>query len=92
VATKAYPLNLGEAPHVELRPAGVNVTVLVPIPVDTPVVARIGIDQLELPAELISAEQAVDDALTALRANQVTTLARPNMTAAFDDMKEASSR
>jgi short-subunit dehydrogenase len=29
-ATKAYPLNLGEALHVELRPAGVHVTVLAP--------------------------------------------------------------
>jgi short-subunit dehydrogenase len=30
-ATKAYVLNLGEALHVELRQAGVNVTDLVPL-------------------------------------------------------------
>ena len=88
-ATKAYPLNLGEALHVELRQAGVNVTVHVPILVDTPVVARIGLDQLGLPAELISPEQAVDEALTALVENKATTLPRAPMTDAFDDMKEA---
>jgi hypothetical protein len=45
-ATKAYPLNLGEALHVELRQAGVNVTVLLPVLVNTPVVARIGLDKM----------------------------------------------
>jgi uncharacterized protein len=88
-ATKAYPLNLGEALHVELRQAGVHVTVLVPVLVNTPVVARIGLDKLGLPAELISPEQAVDEALTALLANHVTTLTRTHMTAAFEDMKGA---
>ena len=49
-ATKAYPLNLGEALHVELREAGVHVTVLVPLIVNTAVVARIGIDAIPMPA------------------------------------------
>ena len=88
-ATKAYPLNLGEAPHVELRQAGVNVTVLVPILVNTPMVARIGIDRTGLPGELISTEQAVDEALTALVANQMTTITRPDMTTALEGMKPA---
>jgi uncharacterized protein len=88
-ATKAYSLNLGEALHAELRQAGVNVTVLVPILVNTPVVARIGLDKMGLPAELISTEQAVDEALTALVANQASTLARPDMTEAFEGMKAA---
>ncbi len=88
-ATKAYPLNLGEALHVELRQAGVNVTVLVPVLVNTPVVARIGLDRMGLPAELISTEQAVDEAFTALVANQMTTLTRADMTTAFDGMKGA---
>jgi short-subunit dehydrogenase len=88
-ATKAYPLNLGEALHVELRQTGVNVTVLVPVLVNTPVVARIGLDKIGLPAEAISPEQAVDEALTALLANQVTTITRPDMTAAFEAMKAA---
>jgi short-subunit dehydrogenase len=88
-ATKAYPLNLGEALHVELRQAGVNVTVLVPVLVNTPVVARIGLDKIGLPAGPISPEQAVDEALTSLLANQTTTLTRAHMTAAFEGMKGA---
>ena len=86
-ATKAYPLNLGEALHAELAPAGVNVTVHVPVLVNTPVVARIGLDQIGLPDSPISPEQAVDEALTALQAGQATTLTRAQMTTAFDGMK-----
>ena len=88
-ATKAYPLNLGEALHVELRQAGVNVTVLVPVLVNTPVVARIGLDKIGLPAKPISPEQAVDEALTALMENRVSTLPRASMAGAFEDMKGA---
>ena len=88
-ATKAYVLNLGEALHVELRQAGVDVTVLVPVLVNTPVAARIGLDRIGLPAEAITAEQAVDEALTALVANQVSTLARADMSEAFEGMKGA---
>ena len=88
-ATKAYPLNLGEALHVELRQAGVNVTVLVPVLVNTPVVTRIGLDKMRLPANAISPEQAVDEALTSLVENQATTLTRAHMTEAFQGMKGA---
>ncbi len=88
-ATKAYVLNLGEALHAELRQAGVNVTVLVPVLVNTPVVARIGLDRIGLPVEAISPEQAVDEALSALFANQATTLARADMGEAFEGMKGA---
>ena len=88
-ATKAYPLNLGEALHAELGPAGVNVTALVPVLVNTPVIARIGLDKMGLPAQAISAEQAVDEAITALQQDQVTTLTREHMTVAFDAMKTA---
>jgi hypothetical protein len=87
--TKAYPLNLGEALHVELRQAGVNVTVLVPILVNTPVVARIGLDRIGLAAEPVSPEQAVDEALTSLLANRVTTIAGAHMSEAFEGMKGA---
>jgi len=46
-ATKAYPLNLGEALHVEPGGAGVDVTVLAPLVVNTGVVARMGKDRTE---------------------------------------------
>jgi short-subunit dehydrogenase len=88
-ATKAYVLNLGEALHVELGQAGVDVTVLVPVLVNTPVVARIGLDRIGLPAEAITPEEAVDEALTALMAKQATTLARADMGEAFEGMKGA---
>lgn len=86
-ASKAYVLNLGEALHTELRQAGVHVTVMVPVLVSTPVVARIGIDKLGLPA--ISPEQAVSEALTALAEGRVSTLTRADMSGAFEDMKGA---
>ena len=88
-ATKAYVLNLGEALYVELGQAGVDVTVLVPVLVNTPVVARIGLDRIGLPAEAITPEEAVDEALTALMAKQATTLARADMGEAFEGMKGA---
>lgn len=64
-------------------------TVLVPILVNTPVVARIGLDRIGLPAEPISPEQAVDEALTSLVANRVTTITRAHMSEAFEGMKGA---
>jgi short-subunit dehydrogenase len=88
-ATKAYPLNLGEALHVELGQAGVDVTVLIPVLVNTPVVARIGLDKMGLPAHAISPEQAVDEALTALVQKRKSTLDRANMSREFEGMKGA---
>jgi short-subunit dehydrogenase len=88
-ASKAYVLNLGEALHVELRQAGVNVTVHVPVLVNTPVVARIGLDKFGLPTEPITPEQAAGEALTALAQGRVSTLARAGMSVAFEDMKGA---
>jgi short-subunit dehydrogenase len=88
-ATKAYPLNLGEALHVELGQAGVNVTVLAPLIVNTGVIARMGIDAVPLPAEAISAEQAVDEALTALEENRATTVSRAELAAGYEGIKGA---
>ena len=87
-ATKAYPLNLGEALHAELGQAGVNVTVLAPLIVDTGVVARMGIDAMPMPAA-ISAEQAVDEAFTALVENRATTVTRAELAAGYEGIKGA---
>jgi short-subunit dehydrogenase len=86
-ATKAYPLKLGEALHDELRQAGVHVTVLVPVLVNTPVVARLGLHPKSLLFEAISTEEAVDQAFTALLENRPTTLTRALMGEAFEGMK-----
>jgi short-subunit dehydrogenase len=89
-ATKAYPLNLGEALHVELTRAGVNVTVLVPLLVSTPVVARMGLDTVKLPVQAISAEEAVDQALTALVENKPTTVTRTDLAAQYEGLRTAA--
>jgi short-subunit dehydrogenase len=88
-ATKAYPLNLGEALHVELRAAGVDVTVLAPLIVNTGVVARMGIDAVPMPAEPISAERAVDEAFTTLSRHEASTATRAELTAGYQGIKAA---
>lgn len=70
--TKAYVESLGNGLHVELRRHGVHVTVLVPGPTDTPVLAKFGIAPDELPMKPISAERCVAEALRALAANRAT--------------------
>jgi len=89
-ATKAYPLNLGEALHVELAQAGVNVTVLVPLLVSTPVITRMGFDAAKLPIEAISAEQAVDEALSALLENRPATITRTDLAAQYEELRTAA--
>ena len=86
-ATKAYVLNLGEALNAELHPAGVHVTVLVPVLVATPVLARMGIDPAQLPIAPMPVAQCVEQTLEALDANQPTTITRSEMVAALDGMK-----
>lgn len=71
-ATKAYVESLGTGLHVELAPRGVRVTVLVPGPTDTPVLAQFGIDPGALPMKPIAAERSAAEALRALRANRAT--------------------
>jgi uncharacterized protein len=89
-ATKAYPLNLGEALHDELAPVGVNVTVLVPLLVSTPVVKRMGFDTVKLPVAAITPEQAVDQALTALLENKRITITRPDLAAQYESLRTAA--
>ena len=55
---------------------------------DTGVVARMGIDAVPMPAA-ISAEQAVDEALTALQENRATTVSRAELAAGYEGIKGA---
>ena len=64
-AAKAYVLNLGEALHYELAPAGVDVTVLLPGSVDTPVIDDLGLRDARLPIRPQPAEAAVRESITA---------------------------
>ena len=71
-ATKAYVLSLGEALHIEFQKLGVNVTVLLPGGVDTPVIPKLGLDARTMPMKPISVEQCVNEGLAALNANRAT--------------------
>lgn len=68
-ATKAYVLSLGEALHIEFQKLGVNVTVLLPGGVDTPVISKLGLDAKTMPMKPISVERCVSESLVALKAN-----------------------
>jgi short-subunit dehydrogenase len=64
-AAKAYVLNLGEALHHELASAGVDVTVLLPGNVDTPIIDAFGLDRSSLPVRPQSAGSAVQESVAA---------------------------
>ncbi len=64
-AAKSYVLNLGEALHHELGPAGVDVMVLLPGNVDTPIIDSFGLDRADLPIRPQPADAAVREAVAA---------------------------
>jgi hypothetical protein len=67
---KAYVRSLGEALHVELKPLGVQVTVLQPGMTETPVIAKFGLSLDALPMKPMKVEQCVSEALEALEENR----------------------
>lgn len=69
-AAKAFVLSLGEALHVEFQKMGVRVTVLLPGGVETPVLAKLGLDAGSLPMKPLSVERCVSEGLAALNANR----------------------
>ncbi|HEY0807837.1 MAG TPA: SDR family NAD(P)-dependent oxidoreductase [Pseudonocardiaceae bacterium] len=71
-AAKSYVLNLGEALHHELRPAGVRVTVMLPGNVDTPIIDRFGLDRTRLPIRPLPVTTAVRQTIHALHAGHTT--------------------
>jgi uncharacterized protein len=74
-ATEAYVLSLGEALHVEFEKRGVNVTVLLPGPTDTPGITKQGISPDDMPVKPMSPQQVVAEGLAALNANRATHIA-----------------
>lgn len=70
--TKAYLVSLGTALNYELRKSGVNVSVLLPAPTDTPVIAELGFDPSSMPLKPMPVEQCVAEGLGALNANRPT--------------------
>jgi len=65
-AAKAFTTNIGEALRFELRDTGVDVAVLLPGGVDTPVVDRLGLSREVMPLPLVPARQAAREGLRAL--------------------------
>lgn len=71
-ASKAYVLNLGEALHDELAPSGVQVTVMLPGNVDTPIIDRFGLDRERLPIRPLPVDKAVEQTVRALLSGRRT--------------------
>jgi len=67
---KAYVQSLAEALHVEWKQLGVHVTVLLPGPTDTPVLAQFGLDRENMPIKPMKVEQCAREGLNALRDNR----------------------
>jgi short-subunit dehydrogenase len=67
---KAHIQSLGLALHEEFKQYGVYVTVLLPGPTDTPVLARFGLDPKSMPMKPMLASQAAREGLKALSGNR----------------------
>jgi short-subunit dehydrogenase len=72
--TKGYIQSLGKSLHAEFREAGLNITVLVTSPTETPVLGLLGFNKDNIPMKPITTQQCVREALAALNANRVTVL------------------
>jgi len=71
-AGKAFILSLGEALHRELERRGVRVTVLLPGPVDTPMLGDLGLMPADLPMRPMSVQRCVSEGLAALASGSAT--------------------
>ncbi len=67
---KAYVQSFSEGLHVELKPLGVHVTVLLPGLTDTPVIAKLGLTPDAMPVRLMAVDQCVSEGLKALQENR----------------------
>lgn len=68
--SKAFVQSLGESLHVELKPKGVHVTVLVVPPTDTAILTKFGLDPRTMPMKPMSPQQCVAEAIRAIEQNQ----------------------
>lgn len=72
--SKAYVQSLSRSLHVELKPAGLHVTVLVIPPTDTEVIDQFGLDRDKMPMKPITTTQCVSEGLAALERNKALCL------------------
>jgi short-subunit dehydrogenase len=73
-ASKAFLLSLGRSLHYEFKELGINITVLITTPTDTPIIPLLGFDKDTMPMKPISPEQCVTESLLALNANKATAM------------------
>lgn len=67
---KAYVQSFGESLHIELKPLGVNVTVLIVGPTQTAIIDKFGLKSESMPMKPMCVEQCVFEGLEALRKNK----------------------
>lgn len=73
-ASKAYVTSLGQGLHVEFEKLGLNMTVVIPGPTETPILDLFGFDAATMPVKPMTVEQCVDEGLAALNVNRATHL------------------
>lgn len=71
-ASKAMVSALGRGLHIEFQRLGLNLTVLVVSPTDTPVFEKLGFTKADMPIKPLSVQQCVGEALAALSANKMS--------------------
>lgn len=73
-AAKGFLLSLGKSLHYEFKEFGMNITVLITTPTDTPIVPLLGFDKETMPMKPITVEQCVSEALMALSKNRISVM------------------
>lgn len=73
-ATKAYLVSLGQALNIEFQKLGVNISVLLPGPTETPFLDKIDLSAADMPMKPMPVEQCVAEGLAALNANRAAHL------------------
>lgn len=68
--TRAYIRSFGLGLHEEFKRYGVNLTVLIPSPTDTPIMEELGFQLEDMPMKPISVEQCVKEAIIAFKKNR----------------------
>ncbi|HXS38432.1 MAG TPA: SDR family NAD(P)-dependent oxidoreductase [Flavipsychrobacter sp.] len=72
--SKALLLSLGKSLHYEFKESGINITVLITTPTDTPIIPLLGFNKDTMPMKPITVKQCVTEALIALSANRVSVM------------------
>ncbi len=70
-ATKGMVNTLGRSLHYEFKPLGLNLTILMVTPTDTPIVQKMGLSAADMPMKPMPVEQCVREALEGLRGNRM---------------------